>query len=170
MAGYVVLKNGAFERAGLCQPAEVAVQAVNEGEAAYEVPQEVIALPELNPEPLRALLWQQVKAKRDAVIDGGASTPAGAVDSDEKARDNIAGAALAALIAKGAGAAYSVDWTLLDNSVATFDADMMIAVGLAVMAHVNAAHDRARTLRSAIEAAADAAELLRIDIASGWPA
>lgn len=118
---------------------------------------------------IRSALWSQAKTKRDKVIDGGAATPFGAVDSYELARSNIAGAALAALIAKGAGAAYSVDWTLLDNNVVSLDADGMMAVGLAVMGHVNAAHDRARALRAQIDAAADVAALLSIDITTGWP-
>nr|WP_246343944.1 DUF4376 domain-containing protein [Sphingobium jiangsuense] len=118
-------------------------------------------------------MWRQIKARRAAVIDGGAPTPFGPVDSCETeevpARTNIMGAVLAAVIAKMADAPFAKTWTMLDNSVQTFGADEMIAVGLAVMAHVNAAHDRARDLRAAIDAAEDAATLLQIDIASGWP-
>jgi len=114
-------------------------------------------------------LWERVKVRRDAIIDGGASTPSGAVDSDELSRSNISGAALAALIAKGAGAPFSVTWTLLNNNPVTLNADAMIAVGLAVMSHVNACHDKARSLRTAIEGAADTAALFQIDYLSGWP-
>ena len=132
--------------------------------AAFQLPLTDIPIPDL-----QASLWAQVKAKRDAVIDGGAPTPFGAVDSYELARSNIAGAAMAALIAKGAAQPYSINWTLLDNSVVALDADAMMAVSLAVLAHVNAAHDRARDLRATIDAAGDVSALLRIDIASGWP-
>lgn len=118
---------------------------------------------------LQSAVWEQVKARRDAAIDGGATTPSGVVDSDALSRSNISGAVLAAVIAQAAGAPFSMDWTLKDNSVVTLDAADMIAVGLAVMSHVNSAHAVARVLRATIEAATDVGTLLQIDITAGWP-
>ncbi len=123
---------------------------------------------------IRSVLWQQVKARRAAARDGGAATPLGAVDSQETedvpARTNILGTTLAATIAKMNSAPFAVTWTMLDNSEPTLDADQMISVGLAVLAHVNACYDRARSLRAQIDAAQDITELLSIDINAGWPA
>jgi hypothetical protein len=147
-----------------------ASQVLPEGLAVISIPQAVWSGPldaALN--DIRLCLWDQVKTKRDAVINGGAPTPSGAVDSDELSRSNISGAVLAALIAKTAGAPFSMNWTMLDNSVATLDADAVIALGLAVMQHVNLAHDRARALRAEIESTDAASDLLRIDLAEGWP-
>lgn len=117
----------------------------------------------------RLVIWEAARTLRNAAIDAGAPTPFGVVDSDEQARSNVSGAALGALIAKSAGAPYSATWTMLDNSTVTLDADGMIGLGLSVLTHVNACHERARALRTEIEAAADMAELLAIDVTAGWP-
>ena len=49
--------------------------------------------------------------------------------------------------------AFSIDWTLADNTVRTLNAADMIAVGVALGQHVNACHERARVLRGEIESA-----------------
>jgi len=84
-------------------------------------------------------------------------------------RTNIAGAALAAVIAKSAAAPFQITWTFADNSTADLDADEMIGLGVTVMAHVDACYAAARTLRSAIDAAPDMAALLSINLEQGWP-
>ena len=163
MIQYVVFDTatGAPVKWGQCQDELLDAQA-GPGERA-------LATSALTVDGNRLIVWADVKAQRDAAIDGGAATPSGVVDSDELARSNVSGAALGALIAKSASAPYSVTWTMLDNSTVTLDADGMIAMGLAVLAHVNACHDRARALRAEIEAASDMAELLAIDVLAGWP-
>lgn len=50
-----------------------------------------------------------------------------------------------------------LDWTLADNSVATLNTGQMIAVGLALMTHVDAQYAAARPLSDAIYAAATVA-------------
>jgi len=160
---YVVfdVSTGTAQRAGRCQPELLNAQA-GEGQRA-------LATSALTVAGNRLIVWETVRALRNAAIDVGAPTPFGAVDSDEQARSNVSGAALGALIAKSAGAPYSVTWTMLDNSTAALTADGMIAMALAVLTHVDACHERARELRAEIEAAANMAELLAIDIAAGWP-
>lgn len=118
---------------------------------------------------LQLAVWGAVKTMRDAVIDGGAASAIGVVDSDALSRSNISGAVLGALIAQSASAPFTIEWTAKDNSVHTLNAAQMIALGLAVLSHVNAAHDAARVLRAEIEAAADIPTLLQIDIEAGWP-
>lgn len=160
---YVVFDLGTGEalRAGQCQEEVFEAQA-GEGER-------VLQTTALTVEGNRQIIWRAAKDARDAHIDGGAMTPSGAVDSDSEARSNISGAVIGALVAKQAGASYSITWTLLDNSTATLNADQTIAMGIAVLAHVDACHERARQLRSAIESAANMAELLAIDVTAGWP-
>lgn len=171
MISYLVVDSatGGIVRGGQCQPSTLAAQAVNPGEVAYEVPDGVVAWPTPDPAPLRSFVWEKVKEKRDGVIDGGAPTAIGVVDSDELSRSNISGAALGALIAQSASTPFSIEWTAKDNSVHTLDAAGMIGLGLAVLQHVSAAHDRARDLRAEIEAATDVPTLLQIDITAGWP-
>lgn len=120
-------------------------------------------------EQARVARWMAVKALRDGRIDGGAPTPIGVVDSDLLSRTNITGASVAAQVAKAAGAPFAISWTDKANAVHTLDADGMIMLGLAVMGHVDACHDRARALRTEIEAAVDHAALDAIDITTGWP-
>lgn len=160
---YVVfnLSTGEALRAGQCQQEVFEAQA-GEGER-------VLQTTALTVEGNRLIIWRDAKDQRDAHIDGGAMTPSGPVDSDSMARSNISGATIAALVAKTNNIPYSITWTLLDNSTVTLDADAMIGLGMAVLAHVNACHERARQLRAEIEAAQNMAELLAIDVGAGWP-
>lgn len=101
----------------------------------------------------RAEAWARIKVARAAAIGGGFACNGKVYDSDDQSRANIAGAAQAAALAKAAGQPFSTTWTLADNTAAALDADQMIAVGLACLAHVDAAYARGRELRAAIEAA-----------------
>ena len=118
---------------------------------------------------LRTSVWDQVKARRDALIDAGAPTTFGTMDADLVSRVNISGAATAALAATVLSQPFSVDWTTTANTAVTLTAAQMIQMGMEVMAYVSGCHDRARTLRLGIEAATDAATLLTIDYTAGWP-
>jgi hypothetical protein len=164
MTPFVVFNTSTGEalRWGQCQPELVDAQAGN-GETA-------LATSALTVEGNRTPLWQQVKALREAKIDGGTATPWGTVQTDALSRSNVSGAVLAALIAKSASAPCEITWTFADNSTADLDADEMIGLGITVMAHVDACYAAARTLRSAIDAAADMAALLAIDLDAEWPA
>jgi hypothetical protein len=146
---------------GTCQDDMVEAQA-GAGETA-------LATSSLTAEGNRAALWEVVKVHRTARIDGGAATPWGMVQTDTLSRSNISGAVLAALIAKSASQPFAITWTFADNSTAALGADEMIGLGSMVMAHVDACYAAARTLRSAIDRAADMAALLAIDLAAGWP-
>jgi hypothetical protein len=160
---YVVfdLATGDPVRWGPCQLADLELQA--------GAGQRALATQSFNVSDNRQIIWEQVRALRAVKVGGGAATPSGIMDTDELARSNIAGAALAAVIAQGASAPYSVTWTRADNSTVSLNATEMIAVGLAVMQHVDGCYNRARTLRDAINAAANMAALLAIDINTGWP-
>lgn len=103
----------------------------------------------------RAEAWARIKAARTAALDGGFLHDGRAYDSDPDSRANIAGAAQGAAIAQAAGAPWSVTWTLADNTAAALDAAQTVALGLACLAHVDAAHAHARMRRAQIEAAAN---------------
>ena len=114
--------------------------------------------------------WQRVKERRDEVIDGGAPVQGvGTFDSDMLSRINITGAVSMAQIALSQQQAFSISWTLADNTVVQLNAAQMIGVGATVGQFVAAAHANAQVLRAAIEAAADHDELSAIDIGAGWP-
>jgi hypothetical protein len=131
--------------------------------------EKAIATSSLSVEGNRSSIWEVVKTLRTEKVNGGAATPWGIAQTDELARSNISGAALAALIAKSSSAPFEITWTFADNSTANLNADQMISLGLTIMQHVNACYARARELRTEIDAATNMAELLAIDVASGWP-
>jgi hypothetical protein len=105
---------------------------------------------------LKARQREEINRARDVAIDGGAVTPAGPVDTNLQSRVLIAGAAQAAMIAASQQQAFQLEWTLADNSAAELDGQGIIALGLAVAAHVDAMHQRARVLKARIDAAEDA--------------
>lgn len=119
---------------------------------------------------LRAARWVRVKAARDAAEWGGCATALGRVDTDRDSQRKISGSVQMAQIALGAGEPFSVDWTMLDNSVATHDGPAMIAMGIAVGRHVATCHEVAVGKRAAIEAGDDVAAIEAVEIEAGWPA
>lgn len=114
---------------------------------------------------IKADRWTAIKAARDAAEAAGFDTPFGRFDSDPASQGKIIGAVTAAQLALGVGAPWQIDWTLQDNTVVRLDAPAMIAVGQALMVHVDAVHERGRTLREAIDAAQTAAEVETVS----WP-
>jgi hypothetical protein len=118
----------------------------------------------------RAARWDAVKAKRFAVEDGGCPTPHGSMDSDPESRLKLTGAVTMAVLAAQAGAPFSVDWTMRDNSTVAHDGPAIIAAGMAMGNHVATAHAVATALRGQIEACDSFAALDAIDIeAAPWP-
>lgn len=117
-------------------------------------------------------LWAEAKARRDGLTDAPgaeATTPFGLVQVDAKSKQNINGLVTMALIAQGAGAPFSSDFTLADNSVVTLDAPKMIGLGVAIGRYVEAVYSHARVLRDALVNAVDHKELDAIDVTAGWP-
>jgi hypothetical protein len=120
-------------------------------------------------EDLKNGLRASARDVRDAKINGGCMTPKGAVDTDLESRLNISDWCSAAMRAQSASESFSIDWTMQDNSVATHDADEMIAMATTVIAFVSACHAAYQAIRGAIEATTDAATLNAIDISEGYP-
>ena len=97
--------------------------------------------------------WAEIKQHREAAENGGFTWGGSPFDSDPLSRSRIQGAAQLATLAKINNQPFSIDWTLADNSVRTLNAQEMIEVGMALGAHINEQHVRARQLREQIEAA-----------------
>lgn len=101
---------------------------------------------------LKNAKWEEIKHERNRVEFGGFEWDGSWFDSDRLSQSRIQGAAQLAQLTPD----FSIDWTLADNSVRTLDAEQMVAVGLALGLHVNAAHAHARAIRAQIEAATTA--------------
>lgn len=117
----------------------------------------------------RAERWVEARGYRDGLINGGCTTPLGRADTDPESRLKISGAVQMALLAQIAGEPFAVDWTMADNTVVAHDGPAMIAMGVAVGAHVAACHAVATGIRAAIETATNQAEIDAVDIAAGYP-
>lgn len=113
----------------------------------------------------KARHWAQIKAAREAAEFGSFDWDGSRFDSDSLAQARIMGAVQMAVLAAGAGQPFRIDWTLRDNTVRTLSGADMIAVGLALGAHVNAQHEIGRALRAKVRAAGDEAALAAI----AWP-
>lgn len=101
----------------------------------------------------KAMKWASIKAKRDQIEFSTFTANGNIFDAHVSSQSRIQGAALLATNAIASNSAFSIDWTLSDNSVVTLDAAGMIQVGMAMAAHINAAHAQARVLRVVIESA-----------------
>ncbi len=117
----------------------------------------------------KATRWDEAKSHRDLTASSGCITALGRVDTDADSQRKIVGAVTAAMIAKQAGAPFSIDWTMADNSVVTHSADQLIAMGMAVTAFLSACQNAGTAIRDAIDAAISADALAAIDITIGYP-
>lgn len=164
MIQYVVfdVATGEPEKWGQCQPEMLDAQA-SEGQRA-------LATSHLTVSGNRNLVWEMVKAQREARLAVGASTPFGMVQTDPASRDIINGLVTRALIAQvKSEAGFTRTFTKSDNSRVTLNATQIIAVGEVVEGFVNSVHEHSQDLRDQIDAASDMAELLAINILTDWP-
>ena len=99
--------------------------------------------------------WSEIKAARDAEEFGTFTWDSYTFQCDEVSQQRLQGAVLRAQI----DPEQSVDWTLADNTAQTFTATEIKQVGLALAAHVDSCHVKARQVRAQIEAAANETEL-----------
>lgn len=110
--------------------------------------------------------WVAMKGMRDAAEFGGFTWNNVVFDSTPQAQSRIQGASQLATLAMLASQAFSVDWTLADNSVVTLSGAQVIDVGRAMGEHIVTVHAIGRDVRSSIEAATTAEEVAAIT----WPA
>lgn len=112
-------------------------------------------------EMVGAQVWAQIKAAREAAEFGGFSWDGSVFDSDAMSQSRIQGAVLLASMAP----AFSVDWTLADNTTRTLSAADLAQVGAALGQHVQACHSTARDLRQQVSLASTVEQLLALS----WP-
>lgn len=113
--------------------------------------------------------WEAVKVLRTTKENGTAVTPVGIVQIDEPSKMKIVGLLNACQLAEEAQLTFSEQFTLADNSVVSLDGTTMRQMAVAVSQYVSELYAHARDLRTAIEEAADMAELDAVDIETGWP-
>ena len=106
-------------------------------------------------EQARTYAWVAVKQARDEAEASTFEFEGGMYDPN---KENVSGAALAALLAQLGGVEVSRIWTLADNSRRVLTGSQIIAMGLALTARVDAIHERGRMLRDLIETATTPAE------------
>lgn len=114
---------------------------------------------------LRDAIWEAAKRQRSAVVNGKVETAHGTFQATAEARAAIS--RNASLAARTPG--YTVEWTDADNAVVVLDEAALMDVDGMMVRHETAAHERAREIRGAIDAAATIDELLSIDFMIGWP-
>lgn len=116
------------------------------------------------------VMLRRVKAMRNALWVGIATTSAGPVNIDMTSRDNMQGLVNMFTIAEEMGEPIAtVSYTMADNTDQEFTAAEFKAVALEVGLFVNATHQRKRVLDGEISAASTVADLEAIDIDAGWP-
>jgi len=102
--------------------------------------------------------WVEIKAARDAQEFGTFDWGGYTFQCDEVSQRRIQGAVQLSAIDD----TLTLDWTLADNSVQTFNAADFIGIGLALAAHVNIGHVKSRQLRLDIDSATTEAEISAI--------
>jgi hypothetical protein len=103
--------------------------------------------------------WARIKASRDAAEFGGFTWNTFTFDTDALSQSRMQGAAMAAYMAVQAGEAFSIEWTLSDNSSRTLTGPQMVQLGKLLNNHIKGVHATARSLRQQIVNATTAAQL-----------
>ena len=103
----------------------------------------------------KARAWSRIKTARSAAETAPLTVGARAYDDTDVSQRQIAGAVQLALIA---GPAFTVEWTLADNTSATLTQAEVVAVGVALGQRTSVIYAAGRVLRTRIEACTTVAE------------
>jgi hypothetical protein len=115
----------------------------------------------------RAEAWARVKAARD-IAEKSDFTHGGNVYQAD--RERINGAVTAAILSQMSGAAYSITWTLSNNTTVDLDGAQMMAVGAALAQRVKEVFDTGVALREAIAAVSETSPTTNAQLdAINWP-
>lgn len=118
--------------------------------------------PSVTLEQLKTQKWSVMKSARRGAMQAPLQTPYGTFDADDDARRNIIDTAhLMQTEAQtlAPGTEPTVDFTLADNSVVTLTAGEMVEVALLLAGQIQAAFNRGREVRAAIDTATTVAEV-----------
>lgn len=108
---------------------------------------------------LKSRKWQEIKQARTQAEYAGFTWGGSVFDSDAISQSRISGAVQLASLA---GATFTIDWTLADNSVRTLSAADMDAVAMALGQHVQTQFIKAQGLRTQIDAALNPAQVAAV--------
>lgn len=103
--------------------------------------------------------WERIKAAREAAESAGFLYNGVLFDSDPVSVQRITGAVSLAMLAQAAGQPFSQTWTVADNTTMELDGPGMLALGVALGAHISAIFEKARDKRAEIALATTADEL-----------
>nr|WP_047168903.1 DUF4376 domain-containing protein [Sphingomonas sp. Y57] len=164
----------ADDLAAKVRPGEVAVEIDGwaEGRLSEDGTAFILHVPGLD--ELKAARREEAKRVRRKRIGQGITVAGiGAIQTDSgPGRDSLAAIERYASLASrhlDDDPAWSIDWTLADDSEATLDAAQMMAIGDAASAHEQACRAAANAIFTLIDAAEDEAALAAIDITAGYP-
>jgi hypothetical protein len=114
---------------------------------------------------MRRGLWERVKQRRQACIEGGAKVTIG-TDSKWFHTDLFSRTQWLGLVVLGQSLPVGVQWKCMDNSFVELTPTVVQQVFAAIQTKEQAAFVKAEMLRAAIDAAADPRA---VDITAGWP-
>lgn len=97
--------------------------------------------------------WAYVKEKRSVAEFGTFAVGTLTYDCDAVSTQKITSAVVLAMLSLQSNSAFSIDWTLSDNTTTTLTAQGMVGVGAALGQNVEVVYGKARSLRAAISAA-----------------
>lgn len=125
--------------------------------------------PEPEPEPtleeLKSSKWAVIKNIRDRLEQSGAPYLGKILDSDTVSVQRITIAVQAAQAAIAADQAFTLAWTMQDNTAMEMDAAQVVGMSVALAQYSDSLHQIARGIREQIEAAETTGELEAIS----WP-
>ena len=108
---------------------------------------------------LKATKWTAIKQARDAQEAGTFPFLDKFIDSNPRSVQRITTAVQYADAAQREGTPFAIEWTCADNSVLLLNGPAMQGMPVALAQYANTLHERARALRSQIEAATSTEEL-----------
>lgn len=132
------------------------------GRPTWQVAYEAIPLDELKAQRLEEIAYRRWQAE----IGGFTGPDDVQYPSDELAQAKVNGAVT--LLDKDP-TLTEVDWELGRNNWITMPAAQVQAMGVLIGRHIQACFTHSRGLMAQVQAAADVAELLAVDIETGWP-
>lgn len=117
-------------------------------------------------EELKAAALQAVRDRRWQAENAGVTVGGVRIRTDERTQAKVSGALQ---LMELNPAIEALDWEATPGVFAALDQSALVAVGLAIGAHVQACFTNSKVLSLAIAAAEDAEALTAINLQAGWP-
>ena len=121
-------------------------------------------------EDAKAFKRAEIAQEREKKLAGGVTFNGVRYDSDDKAQLRITGAITQMSILSGQGIEMPPQaWVAMDDSVHQLQMADLIALGMAVSAHVTACVLAANAHKTAVDSLDNALAIAAYDIGTGWP-